>query len=180
MMVPFSKELYEKQVVPALMEELHCKNVHCVPKMEKIVLNMRLNAEAEKAHVEQLIKELSLISGQKPLLIRAKKSISNFKLRKGMLIALKVTLRGNRMYEFWERLVHIVLPVIRDFRGVSKRMDKRGNLNIGIEDHSIFPEIKIESNSRKNDGLDIAIVTTAKNPQESLLLYQKLGMVFRE
>jgi large subunit ribosomal protein L5 len=179
-MVPFSKELYEKQVVHALMEELHCKNVHCVPKMEKIVLNMRLNAEAEKAHVEQLIKELSLISGQKPLLIRAKKSISNFKLRKGMLIALKVTLRGNRMYEFWERLVHIVLPVIRDFRGISKRMDKRGNLNIGIEDHSIFPEIKIESNSRKNDGLDIAIVTTAKNPQESLLLYQKLGMVFRE
>lgn len=179
-MVPVTKELYEKQVVPALKKELQCKNVHCVPKMEKIVLNVRLNAETEKAHVEQLIKELSLLSGQKPLLIQSRKNISNFKLRKGMLIALKVTLRGNRMYEFWERLVHIVLPVIRDFRGVSRRMDKRGNLNIGIEDHSIFPEIKIESNSRKNDGLDIAIVTTAKNAHESLLLYQKLGMVFRE
>ena len=174
------KDLYEQQVVPALEKELEIKNIHRVPKLEKIVLNSRIDAEADKAHVEQLVKEIGLIAGQKPLLIKAKKSISNFKLRQGMPSGVKATLRGKRMYDFLYRLIHIVLPVIRDFRGVSKRMDKRGNLNIGIEDHSIFPEIKIESSSRQNTGLDIAIVTTTDSDREALLLFQKLGMVFRK
>lgn len=174
------KGLYEQQVVPALEKELDIKNIHRVPKIEKIVLNSRIDGGADKAHVESLIKEIGLIAGQKPLLIKARKSISNFKLRQGMPSGVKATLRGKRMYDFLYRLIHIVLPVIRDFRGVSKRMDKRGNLNIGIEDHLIFPEIKIESSSRQNTGLDIAIVTTADGDREALLLLQKLGMVFRK
>lgn len=174
------KDLYEQQAVPVLERELAIKNIHRVPKIEKIVLNSRIDAEADKAHVEQLVREIGLIAGQKPLLVRAKKSISNFKLRQGMPSGVKATLRGRRMYDFLYRFIHIVLPVIRDFRGVSKRMDKRGNLNIGIEDHSIFPEIKIESSSRRNTGLDIAIVTTTDSDREALLLLQKLGMVFRK
>ena len=180
MTTPRLKEDYKTRVEPLLEKQLGITNINHVPKLEKIVLNSRIDAEADKAHVEQLVKEIGLIAGQKPLLIKAKKSISNFKLRQGMPSGVKATLRGKRMYDFLYRLIHIVLPVIRDFRGVSKRMDKRGNLNIGIEDHSIFPEIKIESSSRQNTGLDIAIVTTTDSDREALLLLQKLGMVFRK
>ena len=178
--MPVLKELYLKQVVPALMKELDCKNIHVVPKIEKVVLNSRIDADLDKALIEQLVKEMGLISGQKPLITKSRKSISNFKLRQGVPAGVKVTLRGNRMYDFLYRLINIALPVIRDFRGVSKKMDKHGNLNIGIEDHSIFPEIKIETSNRQNIGLDIAIVTTTSEDKKALLLLEKLGMAFRK
>lgn len=178
--VPVLKEMYLKQVVPALIKELECKNVHVVPKVEKVVLNSRIDADLDKAHIEQLVKEIGLIAGQKPLVTKAKKSISNFKLRQGVPAGVKVTLRGNRMYDFLYRLINIVLPVIRDFRGVSKKMDKHGNLNIGIADHTIFPEIKVETSNRQNVGLDIAIVTTTNCDKQALLLLEKLGMAFRK
>ena len=177
--VPVLKEHYMKQVVPTLKKEFGYKNIHTVPKVEKVVLNSRISAEAEKAHIEQLQKEIGLIAGQKPFLTRARKSVSNFKLRQGMPNGVKVTLRGARMYDFLYRLFNIALPVIRDFRGVSKRMDKRGNLNLGIADHTIFPEIRIESSNRQNVGLDIAIVTTAQTDKESMRLLEGLGIVFR-
>jgi len=178
--IPVLKETYLKQIVPDLIKELGCKNVHVIPKIEKIVLNSRIDAGLDKAHIEQLVKEMGLISGQKPIVTKAKKSISNFKLRQGMPTGVKVTLRGNRMYDFLYRLINIALPVIRDFRGVSKKMDRYGNLNIGISDHTIFPEIKVETSNRQNVGLDIAIVTTAKDNKEALLLLEKLGMAFRK
>lgn len=178
--MPVLKEVYLKQVVPALIKELECKNVHVVPKVEKVVLNSRIDADLDKAHIEQLVKEMGLIAGQKPLVTKAKKSISNFKLRQGVPAGVKVTLRGNRMYDFLYRLINIALPVIRDFRGVSKKMDKHGNLNIGIADHTIFPEIKVETSNRQNVGLDIAIVTTTNCDKQALLLLEKLGMAFRK
>lgn len=178
--VPVLKEFYLGKVVPALMKELGCENVHQVPRVEKVVLNSRIRSDLDKAHIEQLVKELGLISGQKPLVTKAKKSISNFKLRQGMPAGVKVTLRGNRMYDFLYRLINIALPVIRDFRGVSRKMDKAGNLNIGVEDHTIFPEIRIETSNRQNIGLDIAIVTTTNKDKDALLLLEKLGMAFRK
>lgn len=178
--VPLLKDIYLKQVVPALIKEYGYKNIHVVPQVEKVVLNSRIDASAEKAYIEQLVKEIGAISGQKPLITRAKKSISNFKVRQGMPLGVKVTLRGKRMYDFLYRLINIALPVIRDFRGVSKRMDHHGNLNIGIVDHSIFPEIKIETSNRQNIGMDIAIVTTAHTDKECLSLLEGLGMAFRK
>lgn len=178
--VPALKEFYLQKIVPALMKELGCENVHQVPKIEKVVLNSRIDANLDKTHIEQLVKEMGLIGGQKPLVTRAKKSISNFKLRQGMPAGVKVTLRGNRMYDFLYRLINIALPVIRDFRGISRKMDKYGNLNIGIEDHTIFPEIRIETSNRQNIGLDIAIVTTTSEDKAALLLLEKLGMAFRK
>ncbi len=178
--LPVLKEAYLNQVVPGLMKELGCKNVHVVPKIEKVILNSRIDANMDKAHIDQLVKELGLITGQKPLVTKAKKSISNFKLRQGMPAGVKVTLRGKRMYDFLYRLINIALPIIRDFRGVSKRMDKHGNLNIGIVDHTIFPEIKVETSNRQNVGLDIAIVTTTDDDKKALMLLEKLGMAFRK
>ena len=176
--MPVLKEFYLKQVVPALEKDLGCANVHVVPKVEKVVLNSRIDSDLDKARIEQLVKEIGLIAGQKPLITRAKKSISNFKLRQGVPSGVKVTLRGNRMYDFLYRLINVALPVIRDFRGVSKKMDKCGNLNIGIADHTIFPEIKVETSNRQNIGLDIAIVTTADNDKDAALLLEKMGMAF--
>ena len=178
--VPVLTEFYLKQVVPALMKESGYKNIHVGPRVEKVVLNSRIDAGLDKAHIEQLVKEIGLIAGQKPLITKAKKSVSNFKLRQGVPAGVKVTLRGARMYDFLYRLINIALPVIRDFRGVSRKMDKHGNLNIGIADHTIFPEIKIETSNRQNIGLDIAIVTTTESDKEALLLLEKLGMAFRK
>lgn len=178
--MPVLKEQYLKKVVPELTKSYGYKNIHRVPCVEKVVLNSRINSSADKSAIEQLIKEIGLIAGQKPVTTRAKKSISNFKLRQGMPTGVKVTLRGVRMYEFLYRLINIALPVIRDFRGVSKRMDRSGNLNIGIEDHTIFPEIKVETSNRQNIGLDIAIVTTADTDKEGLSLLEALGMAFRK
>lgn len=178
--VPVLKDLYLKQIVPFLMKEHGFKNIHVVPKIEKVVLNSRIDSSLDKAHIEQLVKEVGLIAGQKPLITKARKSISNFKLREGVPTGVKVTLRGNRMYDFLYRLINVALPVIRDFRGVSKKMDKSGNLNIGIVDHTIFPEIKVETSNRQNIGLDIAIVTNTNNDKDALLLFEKLGMAFRK
>ncbi len=178
--IPVLKDLYLNQVVPFLMKGYGFKNIHVVPKIEKVVLNSRIDSSLDKAHIEQLVKEIGLIAGQKPLITKARKSISNFKLREGMPTGVKVTLRGDRMYDFLYRLINVALPVIRDFRGVSKKMDKRGNLNIGISDHTIFPEIKVETSNRQNIGLDVAIVTNANNDKDALLLFEKLGMAFRK
>ena len=177
---PVLKEFYLKQIVPSLMKEYGFENIHDVPKVEKVVLNSRIDSGLDKAHIEQLVKEIGLIAGQKPLITKAKKSISNFKLREGMSAGVKVTLRGDRMYDFLYRLINVALPVIRDFRGVAKKMDKQGNLNIGIADHTIFPEIKIETSNRQNIGLDIAIVTNVSKDSDALLLLEKLGMAFRK
>jgi large subunit ribosomal protein L5 len=174
------REHYLTRVVPELRKRNRYKNLHQVPALEKIVLNSAINAAAEKTAIEQLIKDMTLISGQKPLVTKAHKSISNFKLRQGMPNGVKVTLRGHRMYDFFYRLVSIALPIIRDFRGVSKRFDGAGNLNLGIGDHTIFPEIKIETTNRKNIGLDIAIVTTACTDGEALELLERMGMAFRK
>jgi len=172
------KDHYLQQVVPELKKECGFTNIHQVPKLEKIVLNSRIKAEADKAYIEQLVKDMALITGQAPVVIKSKKSIANFKLRQGVPNGVKVTLRGNRMYQFLYRLINIVFPVILDFRGVSSHFDRNGNLTIGIKDHSVFPEIKTSSN-RINIGLDIAIVTTAHDSKDALLLLKKLGMVFR-
>jgi large subunit ribosomal protein L5 len=174
------KAYYFQQVVPELMKVRSYKNIHQVPKLEKIVLNSRINADEDKAYVEQLTKDMGLITGQKAIVRKAKKSVSNFKLRQGMPVGVQVTLRGARMHDFLFRLIHIVLPVVLDFRGVSRRMDKSGNLNIGVTDYSVFPEIKIQSTVRKNRGLDIAIVTSTDQDKEAFLLLEALGVVFRK
>lgn len=178
--VPALKEFYFTKIVHDLAKSMGLNNVHTVPFVEKVVLNSRIDANADKSQIEQLVKEIGLIAGQKPLITKAKVSISNFKLRQGVPNGVKVTLRGNRMYDFLYRLINVALPVIRDFRGVSKKMDRAGNLNIGIVDHTIFPEIKIETNNRQNIGLDIAIVTSAKNDKDALVLFEALGMAFRK
>ncbi len=178
--MPVLKEQYLKKVVPELVKRNKYKSLHEVPVLEKIVLNSGINANADKGSIEQLVKDMSLIAGQKPVITRARKSISNFKLRQGVPNGVKITLRGNRMYDFFYRLVSIALPVIRDFRGVAKRLDGAGNLNIGIQDHTIFPEIKIETTNRKNIGLDIAIVTSAKTDKEAVELLELIGMAFRK
>jgi large subunit ribosomal protein L5 len=178
--LPSLKEHYLKTVVPELIRRHGYSNLHEVPTIEKIVLNSGINAAADKATVEQLVKDMSMISGQKPLITRSKKSISNFKLRQGVPNGVKVTLRNRRMYEFFCRFVSIALPVIRDFRGVLKRLDGAGNINIGVQDYTIFPEIKIETTNRRSVGLDVAIVTTARTDREAVDLLELMGMAFKK
>ena len=174
------KDYYSQQVVPELKKIQGYKNIHQVPKLEKVVVNSRINAGDDKACVEQLTKDIGLITGQKPIVRKAKKSVSNFKLRQGMPVGVQVTLRGARMYDFLFRLIHIVFPAVLDFRGVSRRMDKGGNLNIGITDYSVFPEIQVQSTVKKSRGLDIAIVTSTPQNKEAFLLLETLGIAFRK
>jgi len=174
-------EKYKKEIVPSLQKELSIKNKMAVPRLEKIVLNMGVGAAIQNIKfLDNARKELSLITGQWPVVGRARKSISAFKLRKGHAIACYVTLRGKRMYEFFDRLVNIVLPRVRDFRGVSPRsFDGAGNYTLGMRDQLVFPEIdytKVE----KQLGMNITIVTTAKTNKEAYVLLEKLGMPFRE
>ncbi|MEJ6621925.1 MAG: 50S ribosomal protein L5 [Opitutae bacterium] len=179
MNIPELKKIYLDEVAPALLKSLGLKNVHQVPKIEKVVLNSSFGAELDKNGVIELKKDMTELSGQAPIVVLAKMSVSNFKLREGMPVGIKVTLRGNVMWEFLLRLIAISLPNIRDFRGVPSKLDGSGNYTLGITDHSIFPEINVER-QRTNTGMDISIVTSAQNDAEGAELLKLLGMPFRK
>lgn len=175
------KDFYAKQVVPALMKEHGYANINEVPKLEKIVLNMGLGAVKDNSKSYNLaLEELTEIAGQKAVPTIAKKAISNFKVREGMKIGAKVTLRGNKMYQFLDKLIAIALPRLRDFRGISpKSFDGKGNYALGLKEQLVFPEI-IYDKVEKIRGLDVMIVTSAKSDKEAFALLKALGMPFRE
>lgn len=177
---PRLAEKYEKEVKSALKEKRGYKNVHEVPRMTKIVINMGVSASLEKGAIEDAAKDLTMITGRKPVISRARKSIANFKLREGQATGCYVTLRREVMYEFFDRLVATALPRIRDFRGVSRRaFDGRGNYSLGVSDQTIFPEIELDKIKRQQ-GMDITIVTTAKTNEDALELLKAMGMPFSE
>lgn len=175
------KTKYEQTVVPQLLKEFSYKSVMQVPKLEKIVINVGVGDAVQNSKViEDVVAEITQISGQKPVVTKAKKSVSNFKLREGMPIGVKVTLRGERMFYFLDKLISISLPRVRDFRGVSKdSFDGRGNYTLGIKEQLIFPEIKFDD-IKKVRGMDISIVTTAETDQEGKALLAYLGMPFKK
>ena len=175
------KDKYIKETIPALMKHFDFKNVNMVPRLEKISVNMGVGiATQNKAILDNAVKDLTQITGRKPIITKAKKSISNFKLRQGMPIGCKVTLRGEIMYEFLDRLISIVIPRIRDFRGVSaKSFDGRGNYTFGIKEQTVFPEIEYDKIDAIR-GMDITIVTTADSDEEGKELLGSLGMPFRK
>lgn len=179
--VPRLKEFYVKNVIPALEKEFGFKNANEVPKLTKIVLNIGLTEAKENVKVVEIAtSELAAITGQKPLVCRAKQSVSNFKIREGMPIGVKVTLRGNIMYEFFDRLINVAMPRIRDFRGIEpNKFDGRGNFNLGLTEQYIFPEINVEK-SDKARGMNITIVTTAKKDEHARKLLDCLGMPFKK
>lgn len=174
------RELYNKEIVPQLMKEFSYKNVMQVPKLEKIVVNMGLGEAIQNVKIlDSAVVELGAITGQKAVITKAKKSIASFKLREGMPIGCMVTLRREQMYEFLDRLMNVSLPRVRDFKGVSgKGFDGRGNYSLGIKEQLIFPEIEYDKID-KVKGLNITIVTTAKNDEEGKALLKQLGMPFR-
>ena len=174
------RKRFQSEIVPALMSERGYKNVNEVPKLEKITLNMRLGDIKDNNKSIQLAQaELEAICGQKSIITKAKKSVANFKLRENQPIGVKVTLRGEKMYEFFDKLVSIALPRVRDFRGISgKSFDGRGNYAMGVKEQIIFPEIAYEQ-VEKVRGFDICIVTTAKSDDEAKALLTKMGMPFR-
>jgi len=179
--VPRLKALYKKEVIPLIMKEFSYKNVMQTPKLEKVVVNVGL---AEGMHdiklLESVLEELAIITGQKGVITRAKKSIANFKLREGMPIGCKVTLRGDRAYEFLDRFISFTIPRIRDFRGVPlKGFDGRGNYTLGVTEQLIFPEINYDKIS-KIHGLSVTIVTTAETDEEAKALLEAFGMPFRK
>jgi len=174
------KEQYKKEIVPSLMEDFQYKNIMQVPKVDKIVVNIGLGQAVQNVKIiDYAIAELKQVTGQQPVVTRAKKSIATFKLRKGMPIGCKVTLRGERMYEFLDRLLNIGLPRVRDFRGVSpKAFDGRGNYSLGIKEQIIFPEINYDK-VEKIMGMNITIDTTAETDEEARALLRKMGMPFQ-
>jgi len=177
---PRLRAKFEKEVAAALLKELELKNVMAVPRLHKIVVNMGVGEATQNAKVlDPAVNELTQITGQKPITTRAKKSIAAFKVREGQAIGAMVTLRGDRMYEFFDRLVNIVLPRVRDFKGVSTRsFDGRGNFTLGLHDQLIFPEISYEKVD-KLKGMNVTIVTTAANDNQARTLLKHLGMPFR-
>ncbi len=179
MATPRLKEKYQKEVMKRIQDEFGIKNVMAVPKVEKVVLNMGVGeAIANSKILDSAVEELTTIAGQKPVIRKAKKSIASFKLREGVAIGTSVTLRGEKMYEFLDRLINIALPRVRDFRGVpTKSFDGRGHYTLGIRDHLIFPEIdpvKVD----KAKGMNITIVTSAKDDEQARFLLRELGMPF--
>lgn len=179
--VPRLKKKYKEEIVPMLMNKFGYKSIMEVPKIEKIVINMGVGEAVQNIKaIENAMNELALITGQKPSVRRAKKSEAGFKLRKGMPIGAKVTLRKNRMYEFLDRLISIALPRVRDFKGLSpKSFDGRGNYNFGLEEQMVFPEIDYDK-VEKVRGMNITIVTTAKNDEEARTLLEAIGFPFRK
>jgi len=175
--------LYEKfvnEVRPALIEKRKYKNAHQVPRIEKIIVNMGVSASLEKGAVDDAVKDLTLITGRKPVISKSRKSIANFKLRENQPIGCRVTLRRDTMYEFFDRLVAAALPRIRDFRGISTRsFDGRGNYSLGVADQTIFPEIELDKIKRQQ-GMDITIVTSAPTDAEAMDLLKMMGMPFAE
>lgn len=178
---PRLKEVYKNTVVLALMKQFNFENIHQVPKLVKIVVNIGLSEAKENVKVVDIAAaELSAITGQKPKICKAKKSISNFKLRQGMPIGVKVTLQGDRMYEFFDRLVNISIPRVRDFHGLEpKAFDGDGNYNLGLTEQYIFPEISVEK-SDKTRGMNITIVTSASKDEEARELLSLMGMPFKK
>jgi len=175
------KEKYNKEVVPALMQQFNYSSVMEVPRLEKICLNQGVGAATgDKKLVDNAAAEMTIIAGQKAVPTKARTSVSNFKLREGMPIGVRVTLRGERMYEFLDRLVNITLPRVRDFRGINdKSFDGRGNYTMGVTEQIVFPEIDIEKVSRIA-GMDISFVTTAKTDAEAYALLKELGLPFKK
>ena len=175
------KKLYEEQIVPSLTEKFNYTTKMQVPKLEKIVLNMGVgDALADQKYLDAAVKDLEAISGQKAIVTKAKKSIAGFKLREGNKIGCKVTLRGEKMYIFLEKLITIALPRVRDFRGISKNsFDGRGNYTLGIKEQLVFPEVEYDQ-VVKVRGLDVVIVTTAKSNSEALALLTEFGLPFRK
>ncbi len=176
----FLLEKYQKEIVPALMEQYSYRNPMMVPRIEKVVINMGLGEAVQKPSVIELaVNELTAITGQKPVVTRARRSIAGFKLREGMPIGVKVTLRNQRMYEFLERLLYVALPAVRDFKGVSDTaFDGHGNYSLGIKEQTIFPEIDYDRVDTMR-GMNITIVTTAENDEQSQTLLRLVGMPFR-
>jgi large subunit ribosomal protein L5 len=171
---------YIDEVRPALITKRKYQNVHEVPIMQKIIVNMGVSASLEKGAVDDAAKDLGMITGRKPVISKSRKSIANFKLREGQAIGCRVTLRRDVMYEFFDRLVATALPRIRDFRGISVRsFDGRGNYSLGIGDQTIFPEIELDKIKRQQ-GMDITIVTSAKTDEEALDFLKMMGMPFAE
>jgi len=177
---PRLKDKYEKEVVPALMEQFQYKNHMQVPRITKICLNQGLGiAITDRKHIDSGLNEMTMIAGQKPVATKSRKDISNFKLRKGNPIGVRVTLRGERMYEFLDRLISVALPRVRDFRGVNdKGFDGRGNYTMGVTEQIIFPEIDIDKVAHMN-GMDITFVTTARNDREAYALLKEFGIPFK-
>ena len=179
MATPRLKDKYAKEIVPALKQKFNYKSVMQVPKIEKICINKGMGvAVSDKKLIDVAVEEITNITGQKAVATRSKKAISNFKLRENMPIGVRVTLRGDKMYEFLDRLMNIALPRVRDFRGVSaKGFDGRGNYTLGVKEQIIFPEISIDK-VQKISGMDITFVTTAKSDEESYELLKEFGMPF--
>lgn len=180
-MVNRLKEKYKNEVTPKLVEQFNYTSVMQVPKIEKIVINMGVgDAVSNAKNLDKAVDELTLLSGQKPVITKAKKSIAGFRLREGMPIGAKVTLRGEKMYDFLDKLITVSLPRVRDFQGISNRaFDGRGNYTLGVKEQLIFPEISYD-NVDKVRGMDIVIVTTAQTDEESYALLKELGMPFRK
>ncbi|HHU92615.1 MAG TPA: 50S ribosomal protein L5 [Halanaerobiaceae bacterium] len=172
---------YKEEILPKLMEKFNYESIMAAPKLEKIVINVGLGeAKDNQKLLDSVVEEISLITGQRPVVTRAKKSVSNFRLREGMPVGVKATLRGQLMWEFLYKLINITLPRIRDFRGVSpKSFDGRGNYNLGIREQIVFPEINIDK-IEKVHGLEITIVTSAETDEEAYELLKLMGMPFRE
>jgi large subunit ribosomal protein L5 len=179
-MAPRLKERYQQEVVPALVKEFAYANTNAVPRLRKIIVNMGLGEAIQNAKLlDSAAQELGQITGQKPVITRARKSIANFKLRKNMPIGAMVTLRGDRMYEFFDRLTNVTMPRVRDFRGVSTRaFDGRGNYTLGLRDQLVFPEIDY-AKVDKVKGMNITIVTDARTDAEAMALLRHMGMPFR-
>ncbi len=179
--MPRLKDKYQNEVVPALMDRFKYKNVMMVPKINKVTINMGVGAAVQDAKaMDSAVKDLTAISGQKPVITRAKKSIAAFRVRQGMPVGCMVTLRGDRMWDFLDKLINVALPRIRDFRGVSPRsFDGRGNYSLGIREQLIFPEIRYDDVERVQ-GMNITIETTAETDEEGFELLKALGMPFRQ
>ena len=175
------KEKYNKEIAPQIAKEFDIKNPMAIPRLEKIIVNMGMGEAISNSKIlDVAVEELRVITGQKPVITKAKKSIASFKLRQGMNIGTMVTLRGERMYEFLDRLISVALPRVRDFRGISgKAFDGRGNYTLGIREQLIFPEIDFNKVD-KTRGMNISIVTTAKTDEQSRALLKALGMPFRQ
>ena len=173
------KEKYDNTVLPALKATGRFANPMTVPRLKKVVINMGVDAQLDRDLLKAVTEDLAKIAGQKPVTTHATKSIANFKLREGMPIGAKVTLRGVKMYEFLERLIRVSLPRIRDFNGISEKMDGQGNYTLGLKEQIIFPEIDIDKNPRIH-GLEITFVTTAKTDEEAYALLKEFGIPFKK
>ena len=179
MKTPYLNQMYHEEIAPAMLKSRGYSNIHEVPCIQKVVINSGFDASIEKSAIDDLRKDITAITGQQPVTTKARLSISNFKVRQGMPLGIKVTLRGHTMYEFLLRLIAIALPNIRDFRGVPTSFDGQGNYTLGIADHTIFPEIHIER-QRTNIGMDISFVTSCSDDKEGRELLELFGIPFRK